>query len=63
MISSARASTGGGIGEVEGLRGLYIDRELDLGRLLDRKIHGLGAFEDPSGNAAGGLNMSARLGP
>src|SRR5881628_4191946 len=36
-----------GNGEVEGLRGLAIDHQLELGRLLDSEVRGLGTLEDP----------------
>jgi len=35
--------------EAELLRGLEIDYQLELGRLLDRQIGGLGACENPAG--------------
>ena len=35
--------------EAESLRGLQIDDQLEIGRLLDRQIGGLGATEDLTG--------------
>ena len=39
-------------GEAERLGGLEVDDQLELGRLLDRQISRLGAFEDLSGVSA-----------
>ena len=35
--------------EAERFRRLQVDHQLELGRLLDRKVAGLGALEDLSG--------------
>jgi hypothetical protein len=50
--------------EAERLRGLEVDDQLECGRLHDRKIGRLGAFEDlPGVNAELPKNTPVRLAP
>ena len=49
ITSSARASSVGGTVRPSMLRGLGIDDQLELGRLHDRQVRGLGALEDATG--------------
>ena len=49
ITSSARASRVGGTVEAERPGGLKVDDKLELGRLQDRQIGGLGALEDAAG--------------
>jgi hypothetical protein len=46
ITSSARASSVGGTVMLRGLRGLEIDDQLEFGRLHNRQVGGLSAFED-----------------
>src|SRR5215467_12648239 len=51
--------------EAEGLGGLQVDDELELGRLFDREVTGLGTFEDPvdlSGEAGNVLQGRGSVG-
>jgi hypothetical protein len=50
-------------GEAERLRGLEVDHQLELGRLLNRQIGRLGALQDFSGVNAGLVIGSVILGP
>jgi len=43
------ASSDGGHFEAERLGGLEVDHQFELGRLYDRKVGGLLAFENPAG--------------
>ena len=49
ITSSARASSVGGTVEAEHPGGLSVDDQLELGRLHDRQVRGLGALEDATG--------------
>ena len=49
ITSSARASSGRRDFEAERLRGLEVDDQFELGRLHDRQIGGLFAFENTAG--------------
>jgi hypothetical protein len=49
--------------EAERLRGLEVDHQLELRRLLDRKVGGLRAFEDLVDVLAARLTRVSRSGP
>ena len=49
ITSSAGASSVGGTVEAEHPGGLGVDDQLELGRLHDRQVRGLGALEDATG--------------
>ena len=49
ITSSARASSVGGTVEAEHPGGLEVDDQLELGRLHDRQVGGLGALENAAG--------------
>ena len=62
ITSSARASSDGGHSETERLGGLKVDRQLELGRLLDRQVGRLLALEDAVHVAGRAAVLIARSG-